>query len=431
MAHPEVDALDDGPGGAVDMSELRAAKEMPAAEALEILRRGELLHDVRVKRLRLKGEFTLPVRMRGVLLYQPEFQDATFQAEVSLNHCSVDRPRFRGEIVFAKGLDLRESVLIKAQLLNLTIKGPATWDFLHTRGKFLVTNCRFESSVRLWEARFKGWVDFRKCTFSGLADFRSLHAEEGFTFDACTFAGEAWFRGASIAKKFDAGASRFERLVDFSKAKLHDYVYLESIQPADQQCFAFLNTLGEKILITTDQLTGRLASEKNRDHKSAMHEYGFLKRAFEAMHRYEQEDWAFYRFKVNERQSMPRSWLRPISKLSQFCSWLFLDLGCSYGTSPRRAVRAALVIMLGFGLIYAAGMPDFGVDKPPLGPPLDSVGNRLILGIMTSVAVFTSGLGSLKDLAQGWMMLPLIVEALLGTLLWGLFIVAFSRKVIR
>jgi hypothetical protein len=29
------------------------------------------------------------------------------------------------------------------------------------------------------------------------------------------------------------------------------------------------------------------------------------------------------------------------------------------------------------------------------------------------------------------MNVPLIVEALLGTILWGLFIVAFSRKVIR
>ena len=45
--------------------------------------------------------------------------------------------------------------------------------------------------------------------------------------------------------------------------------------------------------------------------------------------------------------------------------------------------------------------------------------------------VFTSGFGNLKELATGWMVIPLIVEALLGTLLWALFIVAFSRKVIR
>ena len=42
-----------------------------------------------------------------------------------------------------------------------------------------------------------------------------------------------------------------------------------------------------------------------------------------------------------------------------------------------------------------------------------------------------SGEGSLRDAAQGWMNIPMIVESLLGTLIWGLFIVAFSRKVIR
>jgi len=45
--------------------------------------------------------------------------------------------------------------------------------------------------------------------------------------------------------------------------------------------------------------------------------------------------------------------------------------------------------------------------------------------------VFTSGLSGIRDAAKGWMNIPLIVEAFLGTLLWGLFIVAFSRKVIR
>ena len=33
-----------------------------------------------------------------------------------------------------------------------------------------------------------------------------------------------------------------------------------------------------------------------------MQEYGLLKRVFEGLHRYEQEDWAFYRFKVNQRR---------------------------------------------------------------------------------------------------------------------------------
>ena len=54
-----------------------------------------------------------------------------------------------------------------------------------------------------------------------------------------------------------------------------------------------------------------------------------------------------------------------------------------------------------------------------------------MIGALTSVSAFTSGFGDVRDAAQGWMNVPLIAESLLGTLLWGLFIVAFSRKVIR
>ena len=98
--------------------------------------------------------------------------------------------------------------------------------------------------------------------------------------------------------------------------------------------FAFTNALAERILVRPEQLDGRLASEQAGDHAQAMQEYGLLKRVFEGLHRYEQEDWAFYRFKVNQRLSKPRSWRRPWSKLAQFGDWLLLDRGCGYGTSP-------------------------------------------------------------------------------------------------
>ena len=128
--------------------------------------------------------------------------------------------------------------------------------------------------------------------------------------------------------------------------------------------FAFTNAVAERILVRPEQLDGRLASEAAGDHAQAMQEYGLLKRVFEGLHRYDHEDWAFYRFKVNQRRSCKRTWQRPWTKLAQFTDWLLLDLGCGYGTNPLRAVRAALVIMLAFSVIYVAwaGMPvDSGI----------------------------------------------------------------------
>src|SRR5262249_17348587 len=160
------------------------------------------------------------------------------------------------------------------------------------------------------------------------------------------FGGDVLLRGATVSKKFDASGSRFEGLLDLSKAKLHDYVYLETIEQGEKQRFAFTNTLGERIRVRTAQLVGRLRSEEQRDYDGAMHEYAFRKRAFESLHRFDQEDWAYYRFKVNQRRCCGRSWLRPWTKFFQFLDWLVLDVGCGYCTDPFRAVRTAALLIL-------------------------------------------------------------------------------------
>ena len=296
----------------------------------------------------------------------------------------------------------------------------------------LVVDSGFEGPVRFWEARFDGWVEFKGVHFAEGADFRSLHAEEGFMLSKCRFDKDFLFRGSTVSKKWEADCSRFEGLLDLSKAKLHDFVYLESIEQGTEQRFAFHNTVAERLLLRTDQLKGRLASERAGQHAEAMAEYGLLKRVFEGLHRYDQEDWAFYRFKVNQRRCRAHSWRRPWSELARFFDWLLLDRGCAYGTSPLRAVLAALVMMLAFAIVYMIGVNSLHVDHAPFQGQTDSVPNRIMIGLTTSVAAFTSGFGDLRDVARGGVMnVFLIVESLLGTLLWGLFIVAFSRKVIR
>ncbi len=268
------------------------------------------------------------------------------------------------------------------------------------------------------------------CMFHDTADFRSFHAEQGFILQHCVFHDAALFRGVHASKKWQADTSRFEALLDLSKAKLHDFAYLEGIEQGPG-CGSPSPTHWP-----TESSCARTARRPPRqrvagDHAQAMQEYGLLKRVFEGLHRYEDEDWAFYRFKVNQRLSRPRSWRRPWSKLAQFCDWLLLDRGCGYGTSPSRAISAALLIIVGFAAVYAAGIERFNVDKPPFDGAATHLANRWMIAVLTSVSAFTSGFGDIRDAAQGWMNVPLIVESLLGTLLWGLFIVAFSRKVIR
>jgi hypothetical protein len=407
---------------------------MEPAEALSRIRAGRPLRDVRVEKLVLSGEFTQTVRFENCLLVKPRFDGCVFQAEVSFKQCTLDRPHFARQNVFQSDFLLRHSTVLSSQITRIEVHGTFSLEHSQFRGTFGVLNSRFHGLVKLWEATFHAWFNVKKCTFAGDADFRALHAHKGITIDHCRFEKSAAFRGMSVALKCDLGDSWFEELVDFSRAKLNDYTYLEGIHQGPRQRFAFANIIGERILIRPDQLVGRLDSEETGKHDQAMHEYAFFKRVFSNLHRYEQEDWAFYRFKVNQRRSKPRSWKQPWTRCTQFADWLLLDLGCGYGANPMRAVRAALIIMLGFGLIYMAGIDNFYIDQAKLPFPDQaptSWANRIMIGTLTSVSVFTAGVGGIREMAQSWMNVPLIIESMLGTLLWGLFIVAFSRKVIR
>src|SRR5262249_27581997 len=211
-----LDQLDDNlPVLDDETSEAAEAKpEMPAREALEKLRRGEPIRNVRIQRLCFQGEFPKPVEMKGVVLVQPRFERATFQGSVSLVHCTLDRPKFAKATAFEAGLNLTGSLLLKPAFHSVTVRGPLRCDNTLTRGLCKICNTRFEGPVRFWEARFRGWVDFVECEFLGQGDFRSLHAEEGFTLTRCRFADEFLFRGATVAKKWDATTSRFEGLID-------------------------------------------------------------------------------------------------------------------------------------------------------------------------------------------------------------------------
>jgi hypothetical protein len=347
---------------------------------------------------------------------------------------TLDRPNFGQVCEFHNGLNLSGTVLNKTTLARTVIKGPLNLSFVVAKGKFLLSGCQFEGKINAWELHVDGWFDCKDCRFGDEVDMRSVHIDQGLNMRDCTFAKDVLLRGAVVHKKVELNGSRFEGILDLSKAKLHDFVYLEQIVPGPSLRFAFLNAVAERIRVEPEQLEGRLASEETGRYEDAMHEYGILKRSFNTLHRFDQEDWAFYRFKVNQRRATRRSWLRPFSKLREFCDWLFLDLGCGYGTNPARAVRSALLIIVGFALIYLVGFDYFHVDEEKLPfPNLEKAAwpNRILISVMISVSVFISGLSGIRDLAQSWMNVPIIIESLMGTLLWGLFIVAFSRKVIR
>lgn len=427
-----------------ELNQILAAPEPPAEDAapvktdltpeqaFELLRAGKTVENARVRRLKFRGVIDYAVRFRNCTLAHAEFDGATFQQDVSLIGCTLDRPKFDRATICEKSLDLSHSIVNKAVIQRVTVKGKFFAAHTEFRGKLIFAGCVFEQRASFWEARFATWADFKDCEFKDEADFRSVQCDQGFNLTKSVFHGDFLFRGASVDKKFQADGSRFEKSLDLAKAKLRDYVYLEAIEQGQLQSFSFLNAVAERIRVRPDQLDGRLASEMTGKFEDAMQEYGLLKRCYQQLHRFDHEDWAFYRFKVCQRRAKPVSWARPWTVWRCFADWLFLDVGCGYGTSPARAVRMALIIIFGFALLYGTEIEMFYAEKMPFpDSPKESFANRAMVGLITSVSVFTSGMGGIREVAKGWMNVPVMVESIMGTLLFGLFIVAFSRKVIR
>ena len=406
--------------------------ELTVEQVYALIAEGKTVENARIRKLKFRGNYDKPIAFRNCTLVQPEFNGATFAAEVKFVGCTIDRPMFNKLVTFENNLNFSGSTFNKAIFYRVTVKGEFSASGTQFKNKLGFKGCHFHKKATFWEAKFHGWAEFTECKFQSHANFRSLHADQGFVLVKCQFQGDFLFRGSSVSKKFALDGSRFEALLDISKAKFQDFAYLEQIEAGTMMRLACQNAIGERILIQPKQIEGRLLSEETGNHEQAMQEYGLLKKCYSTQHRYDQEDWAFYRFKMNQRRARPASWSRPWTKWRSFGEWLFLDIGCGYGTNPIRAVRMAFVIILSFAIVYALGVDQFYAEKKPFpDEDVSSWANRTMIGLTTSVSVFTSGMGGIREVAKGWMNIPVMIESVMGTLLFGLFIVAFSRKVIR
>lgn len=197
--------------------------DLTPEQVLEMLQKGNEIVNARVKRLKFRGEIAYPVRFRNCVLLMPEFNGVTFKEAVTFASCTIDRPKTQRKITFEKDLKLDGSIVNKATFARMTLKGQLFASHTEFRGKIQFNDCVFEQRVSFWEAKFNAWSDFKNCQFQGESDFRSLHSEQGFVLTNCHFHENFLFRGSNVEKKFQADGCLFDKLLDLSKAKLHDF----------------------------------------------------------------------------------------------------------------------------------------------------------------------------------------------------------------
>ena len=245
---------------------------LSSEEALSTLRSGGQLQRCSVRQLTLTGEVDYALLLREVYIRHLHIQNAKCETNLVLNGCHVRRLIVENS-EFQESVNLKHSKIhfihVKSCHFSKSLNAPS----VEVSSKTVIQDSVFEGRVRFWEAHIKDWFTFNQCSFQSKVDLRSTIFEGGFTAPGCSFEDEFLFRGAHLALKWEAPEAHFNALVDFSKAKLNDFVYLEEVTQGDQQEWAFWNTVSDRILIRPDQVEGRLQSEEQGDYPKAMREY--------------------------------------------------------------------------------------------------------------------------------------------------------------
>ncbi len=368
------------------------------------------------------GVFEKAVIFRNCVIENLDIQRATFRKGITFEACE-----FRSPVTTFKGFTCEGDFRIR----DCTVSG-----------KLLIANARIAGTLDAWDATFTGWVDFRNVNFGGVADFRSIDSDEGFVFTSCTFEKSALFRGASIAKKFAfVRDCKLAGCLDLQKARLHGYCYFDELIFGDEATISVWNCTPNALLIKARQIEGRLQPLKDGDHAKAAEEYGVLKNNYQRLNWLDDEDWAYYHFKREQR--LARHGQR--GRLSRFFEYMIFDLACAYGTSPLRVLGTAAIIITFFALVYTGlllGIPGDAADMQtairdghPGLPVYEIFGatpvDKVLSAFIHATSAFVSGFDGVDKNVEGWPSILLTIEGLLGMLVLGLFIVAFSRKVVR
>ena len=195
-----------------------AKVELTAEQVFALLAEGKPVENARIKRLRLRGAFDKPIVFRHCAIAGLSVEGCAFAEDVKFIGCALDRPQFSKANTFEKGLDFASTTLSKALIVRMTVKGTFNATNAEFRGKLTFADNNFEGRSTFWEAKFRCWIDLKLCDFRGDADFRSVHAEQGFVLTGCTFRGDFLFRGSLVAKKFQADGSASSKRIGPSTA---------------------------------------------------------------------------------------------------------------------------------------------------------------------------------------------------------------------
>ncbi len=410
---------------------------------------GEKIEGVHIERLSIgRRQISKPINLIECTIDLLDFNNSTFTEDVVVRRCTIDNVVL-SEATFEKKCDFKRSIIAHGRVQRANFKGDASFesamigfcsfhqsvfneeaDFSRTtyKGEGTFQEVQFKKGANFTHADFPEKATFKKTQWGEKAIFTNIEIRGDMELQDAKFEGDIHFNNSVCHLSVDLTQSTLMGRTDFSNIKVDRSLILQGMTLGPKQGFVFKNACTTSIVFTREIVEGHVFPEQDGLYLEASREYSFLRTAFQRINLFDDEDWAYYQFKKCERMGTPLSY-NPLKLLHRLLEYIFLDLGCGYGTKPFRTLGLSFILVLSFGFIYFLAL---GTQPSPesYGFNADIV-NKLIYGFDSSLIAFSGGYSDLPNRICGSLKIIAMIEYMIGVVLMGLFIVAFSRKVIR
>lgn len=425
-------------------------KELPVLSSEDLkkkLEAGETIEGFYIERLTMgKKDIAFPINMVECQIEMLDLNKAEIREDICVRRCEIST-LVLSEATCYKKVDFKKSKIKRGRLQGVTFKGEVIMDSASiaytsfhestfednadfSRSSFYgdstFTKTVFKKDVKFIYSEFATKATFTGAEFCGKVDFKHVSVGEDLELQDSLFHGEVLLMGTLVKLSINLMNCRLEGKVDFSQAMAGRSIILNSTVLGEKVGFRFNNCSAGSILLERETVEGHVYPENEARYSEAAKEYGFLRTTFANLNRFEDEDWAYYQFKRMERLGRPLS-RNPLALCKRGIEYLILDLGCGYGTKPFRTFGMIAIMVSVFAIcnfLYFGNTPSpetYGVSWPWL--------NSLIYSFNVSLTSFSGNYSNLN--IAGPIKLLAMLEYLIGVVFMGIFVVSFSRKVIR
>lgn len=421
---------------------------MTQEEARRKIEASEPIQGVYIERLNLsRKNISTPINIVECKIDILDFNNGTFSEDVFIRRCEI-KNLVLSEATFKKKCDFQKSLILRGKVQRTEFQGDVSFegaklcytsfyqsifsgkaDFGHTNysGDASFEEVDFKCGGSFMHADFPEKGMFKRSHWGGKADFKNLESQGDIEFADAKFDGELLLNNSVLRLSLSFQQATFSDRTDFSHIQIGRALILGDLQLGEKQGFIFKNANINHIAFSRRIVEGHIFPEYDGRYFDASREYAFLRTAFQNNNQFDDEDWAYYQFKRCERKGRRLSY-NPLRWIQKFLEYFFLDLGCGYGTKPFRTLGMCLILIALFAICYYIGVSvpketDYGFSQPQL--------NHITYAIDISLMAFSGGYSDLPTTVHGPIKFIAMSEYLIGIVLMGLFVVAFSRKIIR